>query len=1045
MKGNLASVVFFMFTAVANVGFAQPITHQDDLNLDGVPDRLELEMVELSDGRWARNLIVIDGATDEREYVIASPIGADDGFGADARIGPDWTGDGIAEVYVSVPMVERWGGYGVVQIHDGVTFERVHQVEGCFSDIFGLQLSETPDADGDGWDELCISSHFIDNDLNVWVEMLLHHKGARGIDPIASDEPELVLQGADLDCNGVVDLLDLAELYQLIGSIDPVADLDTDGVVTADDVMVATTAWQNGAPVGPNGRLLFWVPGVDAGVTATGEAVLYRTTDDGFGSGGSGGGGGQSGDGSDGGGGNGGGGGGDGGGGDDDGDDDGSDDGDDDDDDADETKPICLFDNPQNWSDLRSSPEHCALILMGQSLGKYSAIFPGGGPTRLVFAALSTEEGSSIQWTVSGGTIDDISYSIWGISQCTVLVDSPGTLIVGASVYSPCGGLSVQGKTRLVELDLDIDGDNDDSLDEPERDNDEEQAEFSHWPTDESPGKVALTNIFDYDNDGLPGFIDGINVIDVDGIYEDDEGGDEMLVPMVFDVDGPVCNTALVRFSYPVARPPIGLDDELAGFERMYEPDEQVRLWLSRGPSRDPRSILDGGDFIPAEKWIPLSAFGLVEPQSGTMAMPTEKVTLWIEPIMPSPRVGDVVISAKLSTGVQGSTSPRDAIRMTVTEVELLGTSADGEQYGVQGLVRSALTSDGVIDFETQVHEPWMVHQFELTDPRSAGQLLALSVGTVDLGLYSVGSAKYLSHPFVITAGDSIGEAPAGVDVIRTDEVLAECDISQQLAWGLPIVGVANIGTSPPPKEALIQIQRNADGVTVEMKLSNWRPTNYANGASEFGTVVHNRITQRFSGHASVKCGMIVDKSTGVVRVLEGVDSGVAGKVQLDCVVCEPGYTPQVGQPLDTTRCWYVDIKTSVSGNRLAGTQRTRVLELFSEDRVQLLRPKWKWDQAVNKFIVNPKWHVASKVLPLVGMASAVAIAIHPDTADAMVDDCVRIYNTIQAAGGDQALLTMAYQDLYEVIVTWMDTFTGGDIGKALLYKDMIEAFSGAD
>src|SRR5690606_24733663 len=101
-------------------------------------------------------------------------------------------------------------GSGMVTIFDGVTFERVHQVEGSVSDIFGLQLSETPDVDGDGWDELRISSHFIDNDLNVWVEWLSHHKGSLGIDPIASGDPGLVLQGAELDGNCVVDMLDLA-------------------------------------------------------------------------------------------------------------------------------------------------------------------------------------------------------------------------------------------------------------------------------------------------------------------------------------------------------------------------------------------------------------------------------------------------------------------------------------------------------------------------------------------------------------------------------------------------------------------------------------------------------------------------------------------------------------------------------------------------------------------------------------------------------------------------------------------------------------------
>ena len=133
MNGKFASTVFLMLSAAAHSMFAQPITHQDDLNLDAVPDRVEIESVENQDGSWTRKVTVVDGATDQEVYVISAPSASSYGFGADAGIGADWTGDGIAEIYITDPLVKRWGGSGIVTIFDGVTFERVHQVEGTIS------------------------------------------------------------------------------------------------------------------------------------------------------------------------------------------------------------------------------------------------------------------------------------------------------------------------------------------------------------------------------------------------------------------------------------------------------------------------------------------------------------------------------------------------------------------------------------------------------------------------------------------------------------------------------------------------------------------------------------------------------------------------------------------------------------------------------------------------------------------------------------------------------------------------------------------------
>lgn len=79
----------------------------------------------------------------------------------------------------------------------------------------------------------------------------------------------------------------------------------------------------------------------------------------------------------------------------------------------------------------------------------------------------------------------------------------------------------------------------------------------------------------------------------------------------------------------------------------------------------------------------------------------------------------------------------------------------------------------------------------------------------------------------------------------------------------------------------------------------------------------------------------------------------------------------------------------------------------------------------------------------MAGLASGIIVAIHPDTADAMIEDVVQAHGRIQGAQHDDTLLLMARQDLWESILKWTDTFSGGDFSKLLVYDKMIDSFSG--
>lgn len=1017
---------------------AQPLTHQDDLNIDDIPDRLEFELVENPDGMDSQRVKVVDGDTNELIYIFEPPVLLGDGFGADARIGADWTGDGIAEIYISVPLVERWGGYGVVWVYDGVGFDRVLKFDGNVSDIFGLEINEIPDTDGDGWDELVFSSHFIDTDLDVWQEWLELPKGDLGVNPIAEDDPTLFLRGADVDENGIVDLEDLADISSQVGSDDPALDLDTDGTVDAADVTVAAGAWQGGTPVVPNGRLLFWAPDADTGVGTTGEIILKRSTDGGLGGGGSGGGGGGTNGGGGGGGGgggdddddDGGGGGGGGGGGDDDDDDD---DGDDDDEDEDETKPRCLFDNPENWIDRESTTnENCVLVLIGQALGKYSAIFPGNGPTRLTFGAVTSESGSAINWSVTGATVENISFSnTYGFSRCTILIEDPGTVTISANVASPCGGLSVQGKTRVLELDLDVDSDNDDSLGSPERDEDEELTEFAHWPTDDTPGKVALTNIFDYDGDGLPGYIDGINMYDLVDHEDDDVGGQDMLVPLVFDVDGPVCDEAFVKFRYAAARPPIGNEDELAGLLRVYEDDEHVRLWLNKGPFRDPRSIKDGGDYIPPNTWISLSEFGLVDLQDGTMAAPAENVTLWIEPVMPSRYTGDALISAELATGITGSTKPRDAVRITATEIIIFGdNNPTADMQRSPFVVKSDLNAlDPVHDAH---HDGQLaIHSLIILDPRAASYLESVNINGFEIPLYLAGLGVHQTPEFRIADISGVlpsADGPWLIQAPNSNDLSVEYNPSVLLSLVQ--------GSSEQYVEPLInEVASSLDQITLDMKNQNWVPNNPADDGA-FGKEVHNRLSAQYAGNSRVRGGMLIDMNTREILVLEGYNgAGTSTAVQVDVVVFDDGYSPEQGDILDPSKAEAIDAKTNNRG-RIRSTQRSRLRSVFDNDKIRVLNAKHKWT-ASNSWHVNPRWKSAAGVATVLGAGVTVWVILQPDQYDARFDDIRRAYEGTLAQPDNPSFK----RDLVDSAIGLYSSLTG-ESGKAFEYVALIEAYS---
>ncbi len=192
------------------------------------------------------------------------------------------------------------------------------------------------------------------------------------------------------------------------------------------------------------------------------------------------------------------------------------------------------------------------------------------------------------------------------------------------------------------------------------------------------PGKIILVNNGDKDGDGLPDFADGF---DWDSSCTDDDGNlEEAMVPIDFEIPSWVDKDE-VKFSFSYkGSDPCDLS-RVSGTENVgYElpSDGVLRLWTCwSGSSRDPDSADNGGNYVTPDTYYTLEELGATD--SGQT-----KITLYLEAVQPSEKLGDGKIEAYLSYKESGSYGAHPILLDAVRVTALGDTNANGYSGAVR-------------------------------------------------------------------------------------------------------------------------------------------------------------------------------------------------------------------------------------------------------------------------------------------------------------------------------------------------------------------------
>ncbi|MEO1530381.1 MAG: hypothetical protein AAFX06_33755, partial [Planctomycetota bacterium] len=483
--------------------------------------------------------------------------------------------------------------------------------------------------------------------------------------------------------------------------------------------------------------------------------------------------------------------------------------------------------------------------------------------------------------------------------------------------------------TRFVRLDVDIDSDNDNQLTNPDRSIDEEDVE------DIEPGKTVLTNIFDTDGDHLPGWLDGYqNVYTLlAGMTTDDR--DTQLTPVIIDIDGLVCSTATIRFVYNLH--PFPCDDNGECDPRRSDSSSTMRLWATNSSVRNPASILDGGDFVPPGVDIPLDILDLDGVQTSdpiATGAPSSDTTLFIEAITTSDSSGQARLSAQLRPGPRAQL-PFDQVRMTNVEVELFSRGINGiwtEAGQIAHTTAIDTDADGKPDNDDALYQEYLV---VINDPRDSSEFCQLSVNGFPLLVQQVGSS-WVSQSFVAGA-QPIPFEPNTASIPASDSYLFNYNPS----W---------LYLDPPkldPKNEfdLAIIIEILEFTEEDTNLQEWRGrVNPATGrvidTGEFGKYVHDGVALRLESEPRWIANVYFDIDTKEIISIGERPSNLFRTVEVDAIaITDPGYTPQVGSPIDADKIRVYEIKNSSRGDVIHPDQVDRIVRVTGKEPIGVGSP----------------------------------------------------------------------------------------------------------
>lgn len=212
-------------------------------------------------------------------------------------------------------------------------------------------------------------------------------------------------------------------------------------------------------------------------------------------------------------------------------------------------------------------------------------------------------------------------------------------------------------------VDLDIDSDNANGLESSQAEEDREEAAGD-------PGKILLVNDDDDDGDGLPDYADGFGLITGDSALDElyRTTAAEKFVPMSLVVSENIdFEATTVTFAYDASDPAaveVGSDPYMPSL-----PPGTLRIWTRDGwEERDPRSVADGGHFVPTGIAVPASE------------LPR---TLYVEAVAVPEDVAEIVVSLGSVGGVSnpcqdGVAAATDRVRISPVRFGMRRVHADG-------------------------------------------------------------------------------------------------------------------------------------------------------------------------------------------------------------------------------------------------------------------------------------------------------------------------------------------------------------------------------
>jgi pimeloyl-ACP methyl ester carboxylesterase len=273
----------------------------------------------------------------------------------------------------------------------------------------------------------------------------------------------------------------------------------------------------------------------------------------------------------------------------------------------------------------------------------------------------SPEYGDGLSWNIDGEfsfIISTNTYCEPGTAQYYVRITKPGKYRVKAWIPD-----TTCIKTQYIDaawVDLDIDSDHTTDFGGPQLDDFEDEIE-DNGPSPHEALKYVVVNDYYEVDDWVPGYAN----FEMAPPYG--PTNTTIFVPVVLEFDP--CGLEVpyeqvnVNFTYTQSDPePVPESMTTEDGESVYPiPDGRLRLWTKnqQGP-RNPASILDGGDFIPADEPIPMTEIGL----------PGE-VTLYLEGINPTTGLGAEQIKVYITdSGLSGCTI-EDVIHCTPIKVDI--------------------------------------------------------------------------------------------------------------------------------------------------------------------------------------------------------------------------------------------------------------------------------------------------------------------------------------------------------------------------------------